>query len=159
MKQAEVAKWLKAITLLTGFAGLLFFFVIVPVLAEEMREMYPEVHFLYWPGLIYAWVVAAGCYGILGLFWKVCREIGNDNSFSKENARAFANMSRIAVCIAILWLAGMLFLAFGHWLNPGIMIFMLIAQLISFAVAVLTAALSHLILKAYELKRENDLTI
>lgn len=159
MRQMETAKWLKGITIILGIMGLLFFFLIMPLLAEEMAKNYPEVSFLYWPGLIYGWFIAFFCYAILLQFWKVCVQIGRDNSFSKENAKAFAVISRLALLLAGVWFFGMLALALKRWLNPGIGIFMILAVIISVIVAILAAALSHLIQKAYELKLENELTI
>lgn len=159
MHQMETARWLKGITIILGIMGLLFFFLIMPLLAEEMVKNYPEVSFLYWSGLIYGWFIALFCYAVLFQFWKVCVQIGRDNSFSRENANAFAVISRLALILAGVWFMGMLALALRRWLNPGIGIFLILAVLISIIIAILAAALSHLIQKAYELKLENELTI
>lgn len=159
MKQAEIARWLKGITWGIGIMGIIFFFILVPMLAGEMRRGYPEAAFLYWPGLVYNFVIAAGCYAILFQFWTVCREIGRDNSFSSENAEAFKRISRIAVVMAVLWFAGLAGLTMIHYMQPGIMLLMVFAVFVSAAVAICAAALSHLIWKAYEMRRENELTI
>ena len=159
MRQKEVSKWLKGITIAVGCMGIVFFCLILPVLAGEMRDAYPEVNFLYWPGMIYGWIIGVGCYIVLFLFWKVCNEIGKDNSFSKENAHTFVQITRIALVLAFVWFAGFTMLSFKHWVSPAIAIFMIFAVLISIIVAILAAAMSHLILKAYEMKQENELTI
>lgn len=159
MKQAEIARWLKGITWGIGVMGAVFFFILVPVLAREMRQGYPEAAFLYWPGLVFNLVIAAGCYAILFQFWTVCREIGRDNSFSGENAAAFKRISRIAAVMAVLWFAGLAGLTVIHYMQPGIMLFMIFAIFVSFAVSICAAALSHLIWKAYEMRKENELTI
>ena len=93
-----------------------------------------------------------GCF-TLGL------QIGKDNSFSKENAKCFRNISHFALLLAVVWFAGIVFLAILAVRQPGISIFMITAVLLSVMISVLAAALSHLILKAYELKQENELTI
>ena len=159
MKQMEVSKWLKAITVLTGIAGLFFFFLVMPVMAHDIAVMYPEAAYLLWPGMIYGWGIGVICYAILWQFWKVCVEIGRDNSFSAENARAFAVISRLAVCMAVVWFAGVVFLALVHALGPAFGIFMILIAFICIVVAVLSAALSHLVYKSYEMRRENELTI
>lgn len=159
MKQAEIARWLKGITWGIGIMGAIFFFLLVPVIAGEMRRDYPEAAFLYWPGLMYNFVIAAGCYAILFQFWTVCREIGRDNSFSKENVAAFKRISRLAVVLAVVWFAGLAGLTVMHYMQPGIMLFMIFAIFISFVAAICGAALSHLVFKAYELRQENELTI
>lgn len=159
MKQAEIAKWLKAITWAIGIMGAVVFFVLVPILAKEMRRMYPEAAFLYWPGLVYNLTVAVGCYAILFQFWTVCREIGRDNSFSMENAAAFKRISALAVILAGVWAVAFAGLILLKCAQPGIMMFLIFAMFMSFIVAICAAALSHLVLKAYELKQENELTI
>ncbi|MDE7311863.1 MAG: DUF2975 domain-containing protein [Eubacterium sp.] len=159
MKQAEIARWLKGITLGIGIMGAVWFFLLVPMVAGEMRRDYPAAAFLYWPGLLYSFVIAAGCYAVLYQFWTVCCEIGKDRSFSRENAAAFRRISGIAVVLAIVWFAGIVGLAAVRCIQFGILIFMVFAVFISFAVAICAAALSHLVYKAYELKQESELTI
>lgn len=159
MKQKEVSKWLKGITIVLAVMGAFFFGLIVPILAKEMKDGYPEVAFLYGPGLIYSFLIAVLCYIILFNFWKVTCEIGRDNSFSKENAVSFKRISRIALLLSVIWFAGILFLGINMWLNPGILILMVMAVMISIIISIMAAALSHLIWNAYELKKENELTI
>lgn len=159
MKQSEIAGWLKGITWAIGLMGAVFFFLLVPMLAGQMKQEYPEAAFLYWPGLAYSFVIAAGCYAVLFQFWRVCREIGRDNSFSKENAAAFKMISRLAAVLAGIWFAGLAGLAWMGYLQPGIMLFLIFAVFMSLVIAICAAALSHLVWKAYELKQENELTI
>ena len=159
MQQMEVSKWLKSITILTGVAGLIFFFVVLPLMARDVAETYPGVAYLMWPGLIYGWVIGAICYMILYQFWKVCVEIGRDNSFSAENAESFRVISRLAVLLSCAWFIGVVFLAIVRALDPALAIIMILFAFICTIVAVLSAALSHLIYKSYEMRQENDLTI
>lgn len=159
MSQEEIAKWLKVITGGIGMMGVVFFFLFVPMLAGEMKDGYPEAACLYWPGLIYNFVIASVCYAILFCFWTVCCQIGRDNSFSKENAMAFKRISRLAVLFAAIWFAGFACLVALRCLHPAMLLFLIFAMFISFAVAICAAALSHLVLKAYELRQENELTI
>ena len=159
MQQGQVAKWLKGITVLTGIAGLLFFLWVMPVMAESIVEAYPKAAHLKWPGIIYGWGIGVICYAILYQFWRVCVQIGRDNSFSEENSRSFAQISRLAVLMAVIWFAGVVFLAAVKYLGPAIGIFMILVAFICIVAAVLSAALSHLIYKAYEMRQENDLTI
>ncbi len=159
MKQMEVSKWLKVITILTGIAGLLFFFLVMPVLAWDMAQGYAEAAYLMWPGMIYGWGIGVICYAILYQFWKVCVEIGRDNSFSAENAHSFVIISRLMVFMAAVWFVGLVFLAVIHCLGPAFGIFMILCTFICIVVAVLAAALSHLIYKSYEMRQEQELTI
>ena len=159
MQQMEVSKWLKSITILTAIAGLIFFFAVMPLMAREVAEEYPEAAYLMWPGMIYGWGIGVICYAILYQFWKVCVEIGRDNSFSAENAASFRIISRLAALLAGAWFGGVVFLAIVHALGPAFAIIMILFAFICVVVSVLAAALSHLIYKSYEMRRENDLTI
>lgn len=69
------------------------------------------------------------------------------------------NISHFALLLSVVWFAGIVFLAILAVRQPGISIFMITAVLLSVMISVLAAALSHLVLKAYELKQENELTI
>ena len=157
MSQKQVAGWLKGITLSIAGMGLVFFGLVVPYMAWDMAVTYPDYAALRIPGILYGWGIAVFCYAILYQFWKVCVQIGRDNSFSSENARSFVVISRLAfVCRR---LAGILFLAAKRALGPAFLIFMILLIFINVVIAVLAAALSHLIYKSYEMKQDAELTI
>ena len=158
MSQKQVAGWLKGITLSIAGMGLLFFGLVVPYLAWDMAVTYPDYAALRIPGILYGWGIAVFCYAILYQFWKVCVQIGRDNSFSGENAR-FVVISRLAFVLAVVWFAGILFLAAKRALGPAFLIFMILLIFINVVIAVLAAALSHLIYKSYEMKQDAELTI
>lgn len=159
MTQSEISKWLKAVTVLLAVMGTIFFFLIVPILAVISRRRYPELSFLFYPGLAYTLIIAVPCYAILYQFWQVCRQIGRDNTFSTQNANAFVTVSRLAFFLAIEWFVGLLFLAVTGWMKTGALVILIFAIFLSIIVTIISAALSHLILKAYELRQENELTI
>lgn len=159
MERMETAKWLKGITIIIGAVGLVFFLVLMPMLAEHYREAYPALAYLKWPGMLYGWGIGVLCYAVLYQFWKVCVEIGKDNSFSRENAKSFLAISRLTAVLAVVWFAGIVVLAFEKCLALYSTIFLLLIVFVFIVLAILAAALSHLIYKAYELRRENELTI
>lgn len=159
MSQKQVAGWLKGITLSIAGMGLVFFGLVVPYLAWDMAVTYPDYAALRIPGILYGWGIAVLCYAILYQFWKVCVQIGRDNSFSSENARSFVVISRLAFVLAVVWFAGILFLAAKRALGPAFLIFMILLIFINVVIAVLAAALSHLIYKSYEMKQDAELTI
>ena len=87
MQQKEISRWLKAITIVLALMGAVFFLYIMPVLAMSWRDADESLAYLFMPGLLYGWCIAVICYAILYQFWKVCVQIGKDNSFSKETVR------------------------------------------------------------------------
>ena len=111
MQQKEISRWLKAITIVLALMGAVFFLYIMPVLAMSWRDADESLAYLFMPGLLYGWCIAVICYAILYQFWKVCVQIGKDNSFSKENAKCFRNISHFALLLAVVWFAGIVFLA------------------------------------------------
>lgn len=159
MERMETAKWLKGITIIIGVVGLVFFLVLMPMMAEYYEETYPALAYLKWPGMIYGWGIGVLCYAVLFQFWKVCVEIGKDNSFSKENAKSFLVISRLTAVLAVVWFAGIVALAFEKCLVLSDTIFLLLIVFVFIVLAILAAALSHLIYMAYEMRRENELTI
>jgi len=159
MKQMEISKWLKGITILVALMGLVSLFVIVPWIANDLRSVNRNIAFLYWPGLIYVWIMGSGCYVALFWFWKVCCEIGKDNSFSKENALYFIYISKTTIVLALYLFFGGVIITLNGWIQFEILLLMGLGVFVFVAVSILAAALSHLIRKAYEMKEENELTI
>ena len=159
MSQKEVSRWLKGITIAIGLMGVLFFFIVMPNMAQSMADRYPEVSYLMWPGMIFGWGIGVICYAILYQFWKVCVEIGRDNSFSKENARSFVRISHLSIVASLVWFAGMMVLALLRCIGVASGFLMTLIAFVFIVVAILAAALSHLIYKSYELKKEQELTI
>ena len=141
-----------------GGAGL--FLIYAPLVANECRDMYPELAFLFWPGLIYLWIIALFYCAAMAEYFRVCIRIGRDQSFCAENALA---LGKIALCmntagglwILLSFLPGLLW---GIAIGPVFLIFLLAAAA-SFALGILAWALGKLLSRAVKLKEENDLTV
>lgn len=159
MNQKKMSIMLKSIAVIAGIMGLLFLTILMPVLADDCRKMYSEAAYLYWPGLCYGWLIGIIYYMALFQFWKICNEIGRDNSFSKENIKSLNIISILAILAAGIWFAGIVGLILIKTISFSFFAMMSIAVLISLAVAVVATVLSHLVRKAYELKEESELTI
>ena len=162
MRQKKISYWLKGLVIALALLGIIGFmggFTVLTVFYRQMLEVEVPVDMVYvrnWVMVIYA----VGFYfAILVEFWKVCTEIGRDNSFSLENAKSFHRMSifggieAVGFVVRIVWGE-----AFGL---TGIfeIIFRLAEIFVSVVFLILCEALSQLILNAYEMKQENDLTI
>ena len=149
MRQHRISNWLKGLTINIGILGLFVFGALL------LYELYTQ-KYLYVAFTIFTSVI---CYYILFQFWKVCFEIGNDNSISMENASSFHKMAigsgSLSVCCFIKLLChsfmGDLIIYSGI-----LFLFEIVGGLI---LVVLCEALSKLIANAYEMKMENDLTI
>ncbi|MDD4760668.1 MAG: DUF2975 domain-containing protein [Bacteroidaceae bacterium] len=159
MERKELTKWLKIVIVFAALTGVLLCFIIAPFLGSETVFIYPELGYMYWPCLIFVWVTAVPFYVALYKGWLICEEISNDNSFCQENAQRLKEISKLALFECILYLAAMIILLVLNLLHPSILLMTLFVIFVGISIAVVCAALSHLVEKASELKEENDLTI
>lgn len=67
MKQLELAKWIKAIIIISAIIGLIICFIIVPVLGKDLLTIYPEFDYMFIPSLIFIWITAIPFYIALWL--------------------------------------------------------------------------------------------
>lgn len=161
MKQQEMSKYLKVITI--GVA-ILFLIFIVWFLPSVFSQVIVEGKGVpsFWGACGIIWVSAIPVFLCIWKFWSICVRIGRDESFSKANAIALKQMSFLFL-IDGAWYA-LVFFAAGIWkwyVPYGMMllfgIFLISALCISLTVA--CASLSHLVYKASKLQEDHELTI
>ena len=150
---------MKLAALAAALIGLLAAFVFLPMLASALLEEFPAYQKWYWPGLVYGWVVLLPGFAGLWEFWKVCVQIGRDNSFSQENARSLFRICLLALTMAALLVVGVAALCLLGMGLPALLIAMLGFAAACALVALLANALSQLVRRAAAIKSENDLTI
>lgn len=110
-------------------------------------------------GVVAAAIVSAGPVAIGVLAWFIFVNIGKNESFCVQNAKHLQVISVIAVAEAFVFLVSFALLAQESTLSFETGVWVLAAALVCFAFAVVTAALSHLTLKAALIKAENELTV
>ncbi|MBQ3584256.1 MAG: DUF2975 domain-containing protein [Lachnospiraceae bacterium] len=159
MNQKKMSILLKGIAIMVGIMGALFLIILMPMLAKDCKEIYKEFAYLYWPGICYGWLIGIICFGALYQFWKICNEIGKDNSFSMENIKSLNTISMLAFLVAAIWFAGLVGLIMIGSMSISFFLLMSLATLVSLAISIIAIVLSHLVRKAYELKQESELTI
>ena len=150
---------MKLAALAAALVGLLAAFVFLPMLASALLEEFPAYQKWYWPCLIYGWVVLLPGFAGLWEFWKICVEIGRDNSFSQKNARSLFRICLLALTMAALLAVGVAALCLLGMGLPALLIAMLGFGAACALVALLANALSQLVRRAAAIKSENDLTI
>lgn len=159
MEQSSLSKWLKSIAIGIGTIGLIIYFCIIPLWGKELVRANHELARCYFPWLIFIWITGIPCFLVLIEFWKICCEIGRDNSFSKQNINSLKRISQLLIIDSIILFVGNVILFFAHMNHLGVALIMLFIMFAGIAVAIGSASLSHLVLKAYKMKEENDLTI
>ncbi len=133
--------------------------LIVPALGKEAVLMNPELHYMFWPCLVFIWITAIPFYIALYKSWLICEEISKDNSFCIENAKRLKLIGKLALLECILYLIAMVVLFILNLLHPSVMLFILFIIFVGVSISIASAALSHLTENACALKNENDLTI
>ena len=159
MKQDSLAKWLKGIIVGIGIFGLLVYCGILPMMARDVLYEGSGVEHYFWPWMIFLWISALPCYGVLAYGWKVVLNIGRDHSFCEDNAVYLKKISYLAVIDCIYFFVGNIVLYLMNVSHPSVFLASLLVIFAGVAVAVVAAALSHLIMKAAELQEQSDLTI
>lgn len=155
VNQKNISYWLKGLDIVLALMGLIFALVMTFAylfLREELPGMLWTCVYFLWFGVIFYFV-------ILFQFWKVSTQIGKMNSFSMENAKAFDHMSLAGMAEAVGFLSKLVWLFFQRSLAPAVAGVIVFEILLAGVFVVLTKALSKLIQNAYEMKRENELTI
>ena len=149
-----------------GLKGtILFLTVIVAVmygfLFPQLIEEFGSVNF---PWLVAPVIVAVSFSSVpiviaLVLFWQICTEIGRDNSFCHKNAGRLSGIGFCALidtAYCVLGTATIFVVTGGH---PGVFLLSTAAVVCGLAIALASFLLSHLVVKAADMKEEQELTI
>jgi len=159
MSQKGLSNLLKAIIIGMGICGLIVYFYILPVYGKLLASDNPLYPDIYYAWMYFLWTTCIPCYLVLVFGWKIAIQIGNDNSFSIENAKSLKNIAYLAAVDTVIMFVGSgVLLVF----NLSTAILEMLALLVVFVGAsfiVVAAALSHLVYKAACIQEENELTI
>lgn len=161
MKQKKISYWLKGLVIILMLLGIVFWGGVI-YLSVSFRKMLDVAQdWKYFLSIGQHTYVAAFYFAILVQFWKVCTEIGRDNSFSLENVKSFHLMSIFGGAEAIGFAARIVGnLVLGEVESGFLIIAFTGAELfVAVVFLILCECLSQLIENAYEVKRENELTI
>ena len=157
MKRVGLVRTLKGVVAFLAVMAAVYYAAIFPSRIREIGLEEPELAWLVTPGIIAISLSAVPIAIALVLFWRICTEIGRDNSFCHKNARW---LSGIGVCALI----DTGYCAIGTVtleIIAGSPIWLLgtAVCMVGLAIALAAFLLSHLVLKAADMKDENDLTI
>ena len=159
MEQKHLSKWLKLILVGIGICGLVVYALVVPMYGLSLRSSYPEFSNRFWPWLLFIWVSGIPCFMVLYYGWKISANIGNDQSFTDQNASLLKNISVLAALDAAFFFTGNIVLLFLNMSHPGVVLASFVIVFVGVAVSVAAAALSHLVKKAAVLQEQSDWTI
>ncbi len=159
MKQKELARWLRAIVAVCWGLCALLALVLMPQAFATLAAEHPDIAWLTWPRLLVFWAALLPVVLALWQGWQIFGEIGRDNSFCLENAQRLKIISYLAIGDTLLVVIYGIALTLMKALYLPVLLLHLTVIFVGIAVAVATAALSHLTRKAALLQDENELTI
>ena len=159
MEQKSFSKWLKLILIGVAVCGLVVYALVIPMYGLSLRSLHPEFSNRFWPWLLFLWVSGIPCFMVLYYSWRIAANIGNDQSFTAQNASLLKSISVLSIWDAGFFFAGNIVLLLLNMSHPGVTIASFAVVFVGVAAAVASAALSHLTKKAAVLQEQSDLTI
>lgn len=159
MEQKTLSKWLKLILVGVAICGLIVYVAVIPMYGLSLRSLYPEFSNRFWPWLFFIWVSGIPCFMVLYYSWRISTNIGNDQSFTEENASLLKSISVLSALDAGFFFIGNIVLLFLNMSHPGVVLASFVIVFVGVAIVVVSAVLSHLVKKATILQEQSDWTI
>lgn len=159
MEQKHLSTWLKLILAGVAICGLVVYALVIPMYGMSLRSLYPEYSNRFWPWLLFIWISGIPCFMVLCCGWKISGNIGSDRSFTEKNASLLKTVSVLSALDAGFFFAGNIVLLLLNMSHPGVVLASFMVVFAGVAVAVISAALSHLVKKAAALQEQSDWTI
>ena len=159
MNPKRISIWLKIILAGIYVCGAFVYLWVIPELGTSIKTMNPDFSYCYAPWLGFISITAIPCVAGLSLAWKIAANIGDDRSFTKENAKSLRWISILALGDAAYFLMGNILLILLNMHHPGLFIMAVAVVLVGIAIAAAAAALSYLVGRAALLQEQSDLTI
>lgn len=160
MNQKNLSVWLKFITICVAAAGIFIYAIIVPYVSKAIISLNGEkLNNWYIAWNIFLAVTAIPCYLMLYNFWRICCEIGKDNSFCESNAVCLKHISHWSLIDVAYFFIGNIVMVVCNINLQVMFIVSVFVCLGGIVIAVAAAALSHLVYKASAIEEQNELTI
>lgn len=157
MRRVGLVRTLKGTIIFIAVILALCYVELFPERIRGMGVEAPDAAWLVTPGIVAVSLSAIPIVIALVLFWMICTEIGRDNSFCHRNARYLSAIGFCALIDTAYCAVGTVTLEI--LVGSPVWLLGLGVCVMGLAIALAAFLLSHLVLKAADLKAENDLTI
>ena len=160
MKRVGLVRTLKGTILFLAVMAAFFYIAVFPQRIRMLGEpgrLNCDVEWLVTPGIIAFSISAIPIAIALVLFWNICTDIGRDNSFCHKNASRLTGIGFCALIDTGYCAVGTVIIEI--LVGSPIWVTGLMVCTVGLAIALAAFLLSHLVLKAADLKADNDLTI
>jgi hypothetical protein len=154
MSSKTLCAMIRAAVIAVTLCGLAACFYILPEFGKIIITAIPEYanYYFYW--LIFLWVVAAPCFAILALIWKVSTAVKRDLVFTDLTARRIKISAIILFCDISIFIVGNILLLLFGMSHIGVLLLSVFLDVFGVSLAVLAAVLSRYITKAAVLQEE-----
>ena len=159
MSSKTLRTLVRAAIIAVGLCGLAGAGLIIPSLGRDFIRSIPGYSYMFWPWMIFIWLLAVPCFAALVYVWKVSTAIGQEEVFSMKTAKWVSRSALLIFADVGLLFAGNAVFALLNMSHFSIILFSLIISIISMAIGALTAILARYITKAAALQEEADGTI
>ena len=149
MKRTELSTFLKGLAVIAGAVILILYGPVAVSLGQKFAHQNPELRHLFWPFLLFLWASVIPFYLALGYAWRIFNAIAQDASYTPKNVLRLKRISFLALIDCLLYFFAVVALLLLEILNPGVLLVVLAVMLVSAVVCAVSAALSHLVEKAY----------
>ena len=159
MQKKRLSRWLCAVLVgvLLGMSGVYGFFI--PEMGKRLVQIYPEYASRYSPWLVFIYLTAIPCLGILLLGWKITQSIGTGRVFCHKNGSRCRMIAQLFLGDTVFFFLGNLVFLFFDWSHPAVLLASICLLFIGIAAAVVFFTLSQLVEEAARLQEENQMTI
>ena len=157
MKRVGLVRTLKGTILFLTAMVAVCYMAIFPNHIIELGRLNEDNAWLVTPGIVAVSLSAIPIAIALVLFWKICTEVGRDNSFCHKNASRLSGIGFCALVDTGYCAVGTVTLEILA--GSPVWVLGLMVCTVGLAIALAAFLLSHLVLKAADMKAENDLTI
>lgn len=159
MSQKRLSIWLRVIDCFIAVAGSSVFLAAVPAVINDLSLSFPRhaaiaaaAKIISEIGVIPFWVAIAE-------FYLICLRIGQDRSFSPENTKALRVIGYMSIVDTAVVFSVFIMLTSSSLISAAAVLVSVVLMLLGVLLSVAAFTLSHLVLKAYMIKEDNDLTV
>ncbi len=155
MKKIHPAAWMRAVTVAAGLCLAALDCYVIPTWGWAVAHSSPELNVYFWPWLAFAWLTSAPIYAALAALWRLSVEFKKERPITERGARSIRMIARLAAGDSAFTLAGIFVLGELTLCQPGVMLLLVFAAMLGFAVAAVAAAFADAFKRAGQLTTEN----
>jgi hypothetical protein len=159
MSAKSLGMWVRFAVGCIFLCGVIVCAWILPDYGASMARAYPEFAYAYTPWLIFIWIIALPCVGVLFFGWKVAGAISRDEAFTMK-AAGWIKTAAILMFLAVgIFCVGNIFFFLMNMSHPSIVLVSLFVDMVGIALAIIAATLARYVTKAAILQEEAEGTL